>query len=167
MQTQIVVVIAVVLSVLVVGGAASAQTQRTDTCVDGIADVYRFRPAAFTQNEIRVTVNRNNPGFFLLIFDSDVDVVGIVHSNSRSLHWSTGMLRDRYEVWVGCVRSASYTIQWVNGNEKRLSPPRYVSYLTGADLGGKTTAVEPSRDIRSEYALQRARVRQIVAERNQ
>lgn len=98
---------------------------------------------------------------------SDVDVVGIVHSNSRSLHWSTGMLRDRYEVWVGCVRSASYTIQWVNGNEKRLSPPRYVSYLTGADLGGKTTAVEPSRDIRSEYALQRARVRQIVAERNQ
>ncbi len=150
-------------TVLVLVGTVGAQTQRTDTCVDGIADVYRFRPTSFTQNEIRVTTTRNNPGFFFLIFDSDSDVRGVAHSNSRSLHLSTGMLSGAHEVWVACLRNSAYTIQWVSGNEKRLSAPRYVSYLTGADLGAKLAPVEPSMNIHIERALRRARGRQLAA----
>ena len=159
-------IVAFIVPILLAGGLASAQTQRTDTCVDGIADVYRFRPAAFTQNEIRVIANRNNPGFFFLVLDLEADVMGVVHSNSRSLHWSTGMLRGSYDVWVGCVRGASYTIQWVNGNEKRLGPPRYISYLTGSALIDKLGPVEISTDMRFDRALQWARSRQLAAERD-
>ena len=53
----------VVLLGLLSAANTEAQTQRTDVCVKGIADAYRFRPVPFTQNEIRVTTNRNNPGF--------------------------------------------------------------------------------------------------------
>ena len=101
---------------LLVAVPAAAQTQRTETCVDGIADVYRFRPAAFTQNEIRLMAGRNNPGLFFIVFDADADVQGVSFSNSRSVHWWAGMLSGNHDVWVGCLRNASYTIQWVRND---------------------------------------------------
>ena len=56
--------VCVVLLGLLSAANTEAQPQRTDVCVNGIADAYRFRPVPFTQNEIRVTTNTNNPGFF-------------------------------------------------------------------------------------------------------
>ena len=164
MRKSIVALAAVMLALT--AGLASAQTQRTDTCVNGIADTYRFRVPSFTQHEIRVTANRNNPGIFFLIFDSD-SLRGVAHSNSRSLHWSAGLLSGRHEVWVGCLRTASYTIQWVNGNERRLSPPRYVSYLTGADLSAKSSLRGVETDTRKERILQWAHARHLAAEQAQ
>ena len=152
----------VVLLGLLSAANTEAQTQRTDVCVKGIADAYRFRPVPFTQNEIRVTTNRNNPGFFFLVFAPQSRTVGSASSNSRSLHFSTGLLNGRHEVWVGCLRSSSYTIQWVNGNEKRLSPPRYISFLTSANLTAKAPVV--ATEIRLEQAMQQAAASQLAAE---
>ena len=157
----VIVALAVVLALT--NGLASAQTQRTDTCVNGIADVYRFRVPNFTQHEIRTTANRNNPGIFFLIFDSD-SLQGVAHSNSRSLHWSAGLLSGRHEVWVACLRTTSYTIQWVSGNERRLSPPRYIPYLTGANLSAKSSLRAVETDAHMERILQWARARQMAAE---
>ena len=156
------VIVALTVVLALTNGLASAQTQRTDTCVDGIADVYRFRVPSFTQHEIRVTANRDNPGMFFLVFKDSLQ--GISSSNSRSLHWSAGLLSGRHEVWVGCLRTTSYTIQWVSGNERRLSPPRYVSYLTGADLSAKSSLRAVETDAHMERILQRARARQLAAE---
>ena len=156
----VIVALAVVLALTT--GLASAQTQRTDTCVDGVADVYRFRVPSFTQHEIRVTANRDNPGIFFLIFSDSLR--GVAHSNSRSLHWSAGLLSGGHEVWVGCLRTTSYTIQWVNGNERRLSPPRYISYLTGANLRAKSSLRAVETDAHMERILQWARAQQLAAE---
>ena len=101
------VIIALGVVLALSNGLASAQPQRTDTCVRGIADAYRFTTNLFTQHEIRLTANRNNPGIFFLVFDSDADLVGISSSNTRSVHWSSGLLRGRHEVWVGCLRASS------------------------------------------------------------
>ena len=161
MQTRVALA---AVALALTNGLAAAQTQRTDTCVDGVADAYRFPVASFTQHEIRVTANRNNPGIFFLVFDSDSDVVGVAHSNSRSLHWSAGLLRGRHQVWVACLRNTSYTIQWVSGNERRLSPPRYISYLTGADLNVKPSPAAVETDAYMERILQWARTRQLAAE---
>ena len=155
--------VCVVLLGLLSAANTEAQTQRTGVCVNGIADAYRFRPVAFTQNEIRVTTDRNNPGFFFLVFNPQDRTVGIASSNSRSLHFSTGLLSGRHEVWVACLRSSSYTIQWVNGNEKRLSPPRYISFLTSANLTAKAPVV--ATEIRLEQAMQQAAASQLAAER--
>ena len=158
-----IVAIAVVLTLT--NGLATAQTQRTDTCVDGIADAYRFRVPNFTQHEIRVTANRNNPGMFFLIFKDSLQ--GVAYSNSRSLHWSAGLLSGAHEVWVGCLRTTSYTIQWVSGNERRLSPPRYVSYLTGANLSAKSSLHPVETDANMERILQWAHARQLAAEQEE
>ena len=157
------VTVALVVVFALTNGLASAQMQRTDTCVDGIADAYRFRAPNFQQHEIRITANRDNPGVFFLIFDSD-SLVGISSTNSRSSHWSAGLLSGRHEVWVGCLRTTSYTIQWVNGNEKRLSPPRYVSYLTSANFTAKPSPPAVETDVNMERMLQWARARQLAAE---
>ena len=73
----------------------------------------------------------------------------------------------RYEVWVGCLRTSSYTIQWVSGNEKRLSPPRYVSYLTGANLSAKSSLSGVETDANMERILQWASARQLAAEQTE
>ena len=159
-RKSIVALAAVMLALT--AGLASAQTQRTDLCVDGIADAYRFRAANFTQHEIRVTANRDNPGIFFLIFKDSVQ--GVASSNSRSLHWSAGLLRGAHEVWVGCIRTTSYTIQWVSGNERRLSPPRYVPYITGANLSAKSSLHAVETDANMERILQWAHARQLAAE---
>ena len=159
---KVLVVAAAVLGLT--GSQAAGQTQRTDTCVDGVADAYRFSVARFTQHEVRVTADRNNPGIFFLVFDSDSDVVGVAHSNSRSLHWSAGLLSGRHQVWVACIRNTGYTIQWVSGNERRLSAPRYISYLTGTDLSAKPSPGAIETDVQLEGVLQWARTRQLAAE---
>ena len=166
MQIKVVIVALVVVFTLT-NGLASAQPQRTDTCVRGIADAYRFTANLFTQHEIRLTANRNNPGIFFLVFDSDDDLVGFSGSNTRSVHWSSGLLRGRHEVWVGCLRASSYTIQWVNGNEKRLSPPRYISYLNGVYLTPKPSPQAVEFDVHMEPILQWAHARQLAAEQAQ
>ena len=159
-----VVLVALAVVLALTNGLASAQTQRTDTCVPGIADAYRFRVPNFTQHEIRLTANRNNPGVFFLVFDGDPSLVGVTSSNSRSAHFSAGLLSGRHEVWVGCLRTTSYTIQWVSGNERRLSPPRYVPYLTGADLAAKSSLHPVETDADMERILQWARARHLAAE---
>ena len=124
MQIKVVIVALVVVFTLT-NGLASAQPQRTDTCVRGIADAYRFTTNLFTQHEIRLTANRNNPGIFFLVFDSDDDLVGFSSSNTRSVHWSSGLLRGRHEVWVGCQRwtlSAGQLIDIVKWNLLRHIP---------------------------------------------
>ena len=88
--------------------------------------------------------------------------MGIAYTNSRSLHWSSGLLSGNHEVAVGCVRSSSYTIQWVSGNERRLSAPRHVSYITGADLSAKPVPVAIEPDVTLERMLQRARYTLLV-----
>ena len=158
------VIIALGVVLALTTGLASAQPQRTDTCVEGVADAYRFTANVFTQHEIRLTANRNNPGIFFLVFDSDGNVRGGSFSNTRSVHWSSGLLRGRHQVWVGCLRSSSYTIQWVNGNEKRLSPPRYVSFLQAAYLTHKPSPQAIEFDANMERVLQWAHAQQLAAE---
>ena len=137
-------------------GAASveAQTQRTERCVPGIADLYRFNVPSFTQHEFRVYAERNNPGIFFLVFNPDGDVRGASSSNSRSLYWSAGLIRGRHEIAVACLRAARYHIVHVRGNEIRLAAPRYISFLTGSDLSSKS-GVELVTDIRMERRLLR------------
>ena len=127
---------------LVIGVAASAeaQTQRTELCVPGVADVYRFNVPKFTQHEFRVYAEGNNPGIFFLVFNPDGDVRGSASSNSRSLYWSAGLIRGRHEIAVACLRQARYHIVHVRGNEIRLAAPRYVSFFTGAYFGSKIGA---------------------------
>ena len=127
---------------LAIGAATSAeaQTQRTDLCVPGIADVYRFNVPVFTQHEFRVYAERNNPGIFFLVFNPANDVRGAASSNSRSLYWSAGMIRGRHEIAVACLRQTRYHIVHVRGNEIRLPAPRYVSYFTGSYFGSKLGA---------------------------
>ena len=141
---------------LVMGAAAraEAQTQRTELCVPGIADVYRFNVPAFTQHEFRVYAERNNPGIFFLVFNRDNNVRGAASSNSRSLYWSAGLLRGRHEIAVACLRQARYHIVHVRGNEIRLAAPRYVPFLTGAYFGSKSGA-DIVFDVDIEDALQR------------
>ena len=158
-------VVAIAVVLVLTPWLASAQTQRTDVCVRGVADAYRFRVPSFTQHEIRVTADSNSPGMFFLIFKDSLQ--GVAHSNSRSLYWSSGLLNGRYEVWVGCLRTSSYTIQWVSGNEKRLSPPRYVSYLTGANLSAKSYLSGVETDANMERILQWASARQLAAEQTE
>ena len=147
---------AILALVWVVIGAASAeaQTQRTELCVPGIADIYRFTVPLFTQHEFRVYAERNNPGIFFLIFDPDNDVRGSAASNSRSLYWSAGLIRGRHEIAVACVRRARYHIVHVRGNEIRLAAPRHISFLTNADLGSKLGA-ELVTDVHIERQLLR------------
>ena len=145
-----------VLGFALLAGMASAQTQRTDFCVSGIADVYPFNPGSYTQNEIRLITTLNNPGFFLIVYDSYDDVVGEVYSNSRSLHFSTGMLSGRHEVAVGCVRGSDYTIQWVSGNERQLGAPSYVVYSSGSETSAKAGRSVTFADVGLERTLQRA-----------
>ena len=158
------VIIALGVVLALPNGLAFAQRERTDTCVSGIADAYRFTTNLLTQHEIRLTANRNNPGMFFLVFDSDGDLVGLSSSNTRSVHWSSGLLRGRHEVWVGCLRASSYTIQWVNGNEKKLGPARYVSYLNGVYLTLKPSPQAVEFDVHMEQILQWAHNRQLAAE---
>lgn len=140
--------------VLAAAGVASAgaQTQRTERCVPGIADLYRFNVPRFTQHEFRVYAERNNPGIFFLVFNPDGDVRGASSSNSRSLHWSAGLISGRHEIAVACLRAATYHIVHVRGNEIRLAAPRYISFLTGADVGSKLGA-ELVTDVRFERRL--------------
>ena len=141
---------------LAIGAATSAeaQTQRTEVCVPGIADVYRFNVPRFTQHEFRVYAERNNPGIFFLVFNPSNDVRGAAASNSRSLYWSAGLIRGQYEIAVACLRQARYHIVHVRGNEIRLAAPRHVSYLTGAYYGSKLGA-EIEFDIHLEEPLLR------------
>lgn len=140
---------------LVIGVAgAEAQTQRTERCVPGIADLYRFNVPTFTQHEFRVYAERNNPGIFFLVFNPDGDVRGASSSNSRSLHWSAGLIRGRHEIAVACLRAVRYHIVHVRGNEIRLAAPRYIPFLTGSDLGSKPGA-ELVADVRMERRLLR------------
>ena len=141
------VIIALGVVLALSNGLASAQPQRTDTCVSGIADAYRF--------------------MCFLVFDADRDLVGLSSSNTRSVHWSSGLLRGRHEVWVGCLRASSYTIQWVNGNEKRLGPARYVSYLNGVYLTPKPSPQAVEFDVHMEQILQWAHNRQLAAEQSE
>ena len=146
----------VLVLVWIVIGAASteAQTQRSELCVPGIADIYRFNVPVFTQHEFRVYAERNNPGIFFLIFNPDDDVRGAAASNSRSLYYSAGLIRGRHAIAVACLRRARYHIVHVRGNEIRLAPPRHVSFLTGADIGSKLSA-ELISDIHIEHQLSR------------
>ncbi len=138
---------------LAIGAArAEAQTQRTELCVPGIADVYRFNVPAFTQHEFRVYAERNNPGIFFLIFNPDDDVRGAASSNSRSLYWSSGLIRGRHEIAVSCLRQARYHIVHLRGNEIRLAAPRYLSFFTGAEIGSKLGA-ELVSDVHIEQRL--------------
>ena len=120
--------------------SAEAQTQRTEVCVPGIADVNRFNVPRFTQHECRVYAERNNSGIFFLVFNPSNKVRGAASSNSRSLYWSAGLIRGRYEIAVSCLRQARYHIVHVRGNEIRLAAPRYVPFLTGAYFGSKLGA---------------------------
>ena len=138
------------------GRWTEAQTQRTELCIPGIADVYRFSVPAFTQHEFRVYAERNNPGIFFLIFNAESDVRGSASSNSRSLYWSSGLIRGRHDILVACIRQTRYHIVHVRGNEIRLAAPRYLSFLTGATFGRKLGA-EVVSDVQIERHLLRYR----------
>ena len=151
--------------VLSVAARAEAQTQRTDLCVPGVIDIYRFTVPAFTQHEFRVYAEKNNPGIFFLIFNPDNDVRGSASSNSRSLYWSAGLIRGRHQVGVACLRQTRYHIVHVRGNEIRLAAPTYVSYLTGAYFGSKVGA-KIVFDVDLEEPFQRARSELMATERD-
>ena len=148
--------LAIVVPLWIVMSAPSveAQTQRTELCVPGVADIYRFNVPTFTQHEFRVYAERNNPGIFFLIFNPDNDVRGAASSNSRSLYYSAGLIRGRHEIAVACLRQARYHIVHVRGNEIRLAAPRNLPFLTNAELSNKLGA-ELVSDIHIEQQLSR------------
>jgi hypothetical protein len=145
-----------VLLLVAVGVPAYGQSAKSDTCVPNVADVYRFTATPrLSQHEFRLYAERNNPGMFMLLVDSDGDTVGLSAGNDRFLHLSVGLISGRHQLLVACVRRADYSVGRVNGNERALARGGTLRYGRPADLRQKTAAPNLDIPINVEINLQR------------